>query len=52
MINVFHASQEGGTRDFQDGNGITFGWKTIVDMFAWECQRRDRGHARMVPKLL
>ena len=52
MINALYASQEGGTRDFQDGNGITFGWKTIVDMFARECQRRDRGHARMVPKLL
>ena len=47
-----NASQEGGTRDFQDGNGITFGWKAIVDMFAQECQRRDRVHAIMVPKLL
>ena len=52
MINAPCASQEGGTRDFQDGNGITFGWKAIVDMFARECQRRDIGHARMVVTLL
>jgi len=51
MINALYASQEGGTRTFKDENGVTFGWKSIIDMFAWEYQRRDDGHARMVPKL-
>ena len=51
MINALYASQDGGTRSFEDGNGTGFGWKAIVDMFARECQRRDIGHARMVPKL-
>ena len=51
MINALYSSQEGGARSFQDGDGIEFGWKAIVDMFSRECQRRDKGHARMVPKL-
>ena len=51
MVNALYASQEGGTRTFEDENGVTFGWKSIIDMFARECQRRDSGHARMVPKL-
>jgi len=51
MVNALYASQEGGTRTFEDENGVTFGWKSIIDIFARECQRRDSGHARMVPKL-
>ena len=51
MVNAFYSSQEGGTRTFEDENGDTFGWKSIIDMLAWECQCRDSGHAQMVPKL-
>ena len=32
-------------------DGTTFGWKAILDLYFRECQRRDKGHARMVPKL-
>ena len=28
-----------------------FGWKAIIDLYARECQRREKGHARIVPKL-
>jgi len=45
MINALYASQEGGNRTFEDENGDTFGWKSIIDMLAWECQCRDSGHA-------
>ena len=32
-------------------DGTTFGWKAILDLYFRECQRRDKEHARMVPKL-
>ena len=51
MINALFASKEGGSRNFQTADGISFGWKVIIDLYARECQRRDSGQARMVPKL-
>ena len=51
MINALFSSQTGGTKTFTAANGITFGWKAILDLYSRECQRRDQGHARMVPKL-
>ena len=36
---------------FMAADGTTFGWKAILDLYSRECQRRDKGHARMVPKL-
>jgi len=51
MINALFSSQEGGTRMFTAADGTTFGWKAILDLYARECQRRDQGCARMVPKL-
>jgi len=51
MINALFASQEGGTRKFTDASGIHFGWKAVMDLYSRECQRREKGHARMVPKL-
>ena len=35
---------------FTPADGTTFGWKAILDLYSRECQRRDKGHARMVPK--
>ena len=51
MINALFSSQEGGTRTFTAADGTTFGWKAILDLYFRECQRRDQGHARMIPKL-
>jgi len=51
MINALFASQEGGTRNFTNASGVQFGWKAIMDLYSRECQRRDKGQARMVPKL-
>ena len=51
MINALFSSQEGGTRTFTAADGTTFGWKAILDLYSRECQRRDQGHARMIPKL-
>ena len=36
---------------FTAADGTTFGWKAILDLYSREYQRRDKGHARMVPKL-
>jgi len=41
----------GGTRTFTAADGTTFGWKAILNLYSRECQRRDQGCARMVPKL-
>lgn len=52
MINALFSSQTGGTKNFRyskDGN--MFGWKAIIDLYARECQRRETGQARIVPKL-
>ena len=52
MVNALFSSQSGGTKHFQNTiGGEKFGWKVITDLYARECQRRDNGEARMVPKL-
>ena len=51
MINALFLSQNGGTKNFVDENGTSFGWKAILDMYSRECSRRDNGNARMVPRL-
>ena len=51
MINALFSSQAGGTKMFTAVDGTTFGWKAVLDLYFRECQRRDKGHARMVPKL-
>ena len=30
---------------------VEFGWQAIIDMYHRECQRRNNGLARMVPRL-
>ena len=50
MINALHSSRENGTKAFQH-KGSIFGWMDIYNMWMRECERRERGHARMVPKL-
>ncbi len=55
MINALYSSQRGGTKSFEM-NGINFGWRTIIDMFKREVERREverrnLGAARMVPRL-
>ena len=32
-------------------HGIEFGWQAIKDLWQRECARREKGNARMVPKL-
>ena len=51
MINALFSSQEKGTRAFTSADGTKFGWKAILDLYSRECQRRDKGCARMVPKM-
>jgi len=51
MINALFASKNGGARKFTSVLGTQFGWQAIVDMYKRECQRRDSGVARMVPRL-
>ena len=51
MINALFSSQAGGTKMFTAADGTTFGWKAILDLYSREYQRRDKGHARTVPKL-
>ena len=51
MINALFASKDGGARKFKTPEGIQFGWQAIVDMYQRECQRRDDGVARMIPRL-
>ena len=52
MINALFSSQTGGTKSFRHSkDGDMIGWKAIIDMYARECQRREMGQARIVPKL-
>ena len=52
MINALFSSQTGGTKGFRHSkDGDMFGWKAIIDLYARECQRREMGQARIVPKL-
>ena len=50
MINALHSSRENGTKAFEH-KGSTFGWIDIYKMWMRECERKGKGHARMVPKL-
>ena len=50
QINALFSSRPGGTKSF-NLDGIDFGWRAIQGMFARECERRNTGQARMVPKL-
>ena len=50
MINALHSSRENGTKAFQHEDN-TFGWLDIYKMWMRECNRRENGHARVVPKL-
>ena len=52
MINALFLLQSGGTKRFQNTiGGEQFGRKAITDLYARECQRREKGEARLVPKL-
>ena len=50
MINALYSSQRGGTKSFEI-DGVSFGWKAIIDMYKREVERRNLGAARMVPRL-
>ena len=50
MINALFSSQRGGAKCFMF-EGVEFGWQAIIDMYHRECQRRNNGLARMVPRL-
>ena len=50
MVNALYSSRASGTKQFQlEGN--TFGWQAIVDLYLRECERRNKGAARSVPRL-
>ena len=50
MVNALFSSREDGTKLFMlEGNH--FGWDTIIGMYKQECELRNDGRARMVPKL-
>ena len=51
MVNAPYSSRaNGGTKQFQlEGN--TFGWQAVVDLYLRECERRNKGAARSVPRL-
>ena len=50
MINALYSSKCAGTKMFKL-HGIEFGWKAIKDLWQRECARREKGNARMAPKL-
>ena len=50
MVNALYSSRLNGTKEFQlEGNA--FGWQSIVDLYLRECERRNKGAARSVPRL-
>ena len=51
MINALFSSKEGGTKEFRRGDGVSFGWQTITDLYKRELARVDQGCTRMVPRL-
>jgi hypothetical protein len=50
MINALFSSRHGGAKCFLF-EGVEFGWQAVIDMYHRECQRRNNGLARMVPRL-
>lgn len=50
MINALHASQQGGTKNFELED-VTFGWASIASLYKRECERVRTGKTRMVPQL-
>ena len=38
-------------REFRRGDGVSFGWQTITDLYKRELARVDQGCTRMVPRL-
>ena len=50
MISTLHHSQTSGTRNLKI-EGIEFGWKVIVDMFAREMDRRKCNDRKLVPRM-
>ena len=51
MVNaLFSSRQPDGTKLFKL-EGVGFGWQTIIDMYSRECERRNKGIARMIPQL-
>jgi len=51
MCNALFASSPGRGKAFVSENGISFGWRAIVDMYERECQRQRDGIPRDIPGL-
>ncbi len=49
MISALHSSQDGGTKDFM--KNVTFGWRTIVQIYSTDLYRAKNGISRRVPGL-
>jgi hypothetical protein len=52
MVNQLWASREGGAKKFETGEGLRFGWDTVVNMWDREKDRRDSNQIRLVPGLI
>lgn len=50
MVNALYSSKRAGTKTFKL-HGTEFGWQAIKDLWQHECAQREKGNARMVPKL-
>ncbi|XP_019853621.1 PREDICTED: uncharacterized protein LOC109582964 [Amphimedon queenslandica] len=50
MINALFSSKSEGTKEFIQQE-VSFGWKSILDLWERECRRISSGETRMVPKL-
>ena len=51
MVNaLFSSRRPDGTKHFTH-EGIEFGWQAIMDMYSRECERRNNGTARTIPRL-
>ena len=38
MINTLFSSKSGGTKDFKRGDGASFGWQSIIELYKRELQ--------------
>lgn len=52
MIAALYSSRgNGGTKDFVNENGVSFGWETVEDVYKVDLKRAKNGQTRKVPKL-
>ncbi len=50
MVNALYSSRDDGTKYFQLEWNV-YGWQAIIDLYLRECELRNKGAARTVPRL-